>query len=93
MAMASNRSSSRRRPRLSKAEIKAYESRRAAERRRLALRQEEEAEQAVSQVQDSTAYSITRDDEYGVIKSDLVRLGWIVLVLVISLGVATLILS
>jgi hypothetical protein len=91
MAMASNRSSSRRRPRLSKAEIKAYESRRAAERRRLALRQQEEAEQAVSQ--DSTAYSITRDDEYGVIKSDLVRLGWIVLVLVISLAVATLILS
>lgn len=89
--MASNRSSSRRRPRLSKAEIKAYESRRAAERRRLALRQEEEAEQVVQQ--DSTAYSMTRDDEYGVIKSDLVRLGWIVLVLTVSLGVATLILS
>lgn len=90
--MASNRSSSKRRSRLSKAEIKAYESRRAAERRRLALRQqEEEVEQAG--YQDSTAYLMTRDDEYGVIKSDLVRLGWIVLVLAISLGVATVILS
>ncbi|MEZ4520952.1 MAG: hypothetical protein R3A46_04800 [Thermomicrobiales bacterium] len=88
--MSSNRTDSRRKSRLSRAEIKAYESRRAEERRRLALHQEKEVE---SNKSDSTAYVMTRDDEFGVIKSDLLRLGWIVGILVVLLIAATLMLS
>lgn len=88
--MSAKRSDPKRRTRLSKAEIKAYESRRAAERQRLALNQEEPSKPVRSE---SNAYAMTRDDEFGVIKSDLVRLGWIVGILTILLAVATLILS
>lgn len=85
--MSSNRSNIRRRSRLSRAEIKAYEARRAEERRRLALQTGDDKERV--ERQESTAYSMARDDEYGVIKSDLVRLGWIVGVLTLILVGAT----
>lgn len=88
--MSSNRSNTRRRSRLSRAEIKAYEARRAEERRRLALHTEEEEREST---QSFTAYSMSRDDEFEVIKSDLVRLGWIVGILAILLAGATVILS
>ncbi len=88
--MSSNRSNPRRRSRLSRAEIKAYEARRAEERRRLALHTEDEGHEDRPE---STGYSIARDDEFDVIKSDLVRLGWIVGVLTVLLAGATLILS
>ncbi len=88
--MSSNRSNTRRRTRLSRAEIKAYEARRAEERRRLALHTDDEEHQARLE---STGYSMARDDEFEVIKSDLVRLGWIVGVLALLLVGATLVLS
>ena len=80
----------RKRTRLSRAEIKAYEARRAEERRRLALHTEDDEHK---DRQDSTAYSMARDDEFDVIKSDLVRLGWIVGVLTLMLAGATFVLS
>jgi hypothetical protein len=92
MTVASNSSGSRKRGRLSRAEIKAYEARRAAERRRLSVHDNEvEASDSSSPIAHS--YTITRDDEFGVIKSDLMRLGWIVGVLLIVLVVATVLLA
>ena len=88
--MASRRADTKKRAKLSRAEIKAYEARRAEERRRLALHAEDEDIQGRA---DSTAYSIARDDEFEVIKSDLVRLGWIVGVLVLLLVGATIVLA
>ncbi len=89
--MANDRRASQQRRKLSRAELKAYESRRAAERRRLAI------QTATSQGEDGApiehSYSITRDDEYGVIKSDLVRLGWIVGILFVLLAIATVFLA
>lgn len=90
--MANNPGGTRKRGRLSRAEIKAYESRRAAERRRLALH-DAESDSADSSTPIVHSYTITRDDEYAVIKSDLVRLGWIVGVLAFLLVVATLLLA
>ena len=86
--MSSRRADARKRTRLSRAEIKAYEARRAEERRRLALHAEDED---AEDRPDSTAYSIARDDEFEVIKSDLVRLGWIVGVLMLLLVGATIV--
>ncbi len=88
--MSANKSTSRRRSRLSRAEIKAYEARRAEERRRLALQTNDEE---VAARPDSTGYTMTRDDEFSVIKSDLVRLTWIVGILLAMLAGATVILS
>ena len=88
--MAANRSRSTRKGRLSKAELKAYETRRAEERRRLALQTSREEEQPRSE---TITYSVTRDDEFGVIQSDLVRLGWIVGILAVLLAAATILLS
>ena len=88
--MASRRADTRKRAKLSRAEIKAYEARRAEERRRLALHDEDED---TEDRPDSTAYSMARDDEFEVIKSDLVRLGWIVGVLVLLLVGATIVLA
>lgn len=88
--MSSNRSNTKRRSRLSRAEIKAYEARRAEERRRLALHTDDETQESRS---DSTAYTMARDDEFDVIKSDLIRLTWIVGVLLVMLAGATIILS
>lgn len=90
--MSSNRTSNRRRSRLSRAEIKAYESRRAEERRRLALHSEDKEDERDNRV-DSTTYYMARDDEFDVIKSDLIRLSWIVGVLLVMLAGATVILS
>ena len=88
--MANDRSASQRRRKLSRAEIKAYESRRAAERRRIAVQTAEAASEDSPVVH---SYSLTRDDEYAVIKSDLIRLGWICAVLAVLLAIATLLLA
>jgi hypothetical protein len=88
--MANDRRATQQRRKLSRAELKAYESRRAAERRRLAV------QTAAAQDDDSPiehSYSITRDDEYGVIKGDLIRLGWIVGILLVILAIATVFLA
>lgn len=82
---------------LTRAELKAYRARRAAERQRIAAAQSNE------QVQDfeapkrdrtfsDTSYTMTRDDEFMVIRQDLVRLMIIVALLMALLAVATIIL-
>jgi hypothetical protein len=86
--MSSRRKEIRQRNKLSRAEIKAYEARRAEERRRLALHEADDE----PEISGSMAYTISRDDEYAVIKSDLVRLGWIVGILLALLVVATILL-
>ncbi len=88
--MSADQSSSQKRRKLSRAEIKAYEARRAAERRRLAVQTDTVV---ASDIPIEHSYSITRDEEFAVIKSDLVRLGWIVVVLLVLLAVATVFLS
>jgi hypothetical protein len=90
--MASNSSGSRRRSRLSRAEVKAYEARRAAERRRLSLH-DTDAERSDTASPIAHSYSITRDDEFAVIRADLIRLGWIVGVLLVALAIATVFLA
>ncbi|HLT18529.1 MAG TPA: hypothetical protein VKZ96_03650 [Thermomicrobiales bacterium] len=84
--MANERGGAQRRRKLSRAEIKAYEARRAAERRRLAL-QSADVERDDAPITHS--YTMTRDDEYAVIRSDLIRLGWVCLVLAVLLAIAT----
>ncbi len=65
----------------SKAEIKAYEARRAAERARVAHRTaDNDAGEVVVTTADHT-YVMSRDDEYAVVREDLIRLGIIVAVL------------
>lgn len=88
--MANERGGAQRRRKLSRAEIKAYEARRAAERRRLALQR---AEAAAAEAPITHSYTMTRDDEYAVIRSDLIRLGWICAVLVVLLVIATIVLN
>lgn len=84
----SERDTGRQRTRLSKAEIKAYESRRAAERARIMTGTAEgPAVEGPEVLQHS--YSMTRNDEFQVIKADLIRLLWIVGLLVIALIAAT----
>lgn len=81
------------RKQLSKADLKAYESRRAAERRRIStastnpVPRTDEAKTAVEH-----SFVLSRDDEYSVIKSDLMRLLIIVATLLVALLVLTLVL-
>lgn len=83
----------RTRKQLSKADLKAYESRRAAERRRIAtaspnpLTPTEPAKVSIEH-----SFALSRDEEYSVIKSDLTRLLMIVAVLFVALAVLTLVL-
>lgn len=82
---------------LSRAELKAYRSRREAERRRIAAAQAEVQEQATKPQRpiasgSDTSYMMTRDEEFMVIRQDLYRLLIIVAVLLVLLAVATVIL-
>ncbi len=86
-------STGKNRSKLSKAELKAYRARRAAERQRVALADSatNETRQTVD-VGAGTSYTMTRDEEWLVIKRDLRRLLIIVAVLVVLLIILTVIL-
>lgn len=73
---------------ISRAELKAYEARRAEESRRIAAPQV--PTDGVSSAVARHAYTMSRDEEYSVIRSDLRRLLMIVIVLTAVLVVATL---
>jgi cobalamin biosynthesis Mg chelatase CobN len=77
-------------PKVSRAEIKAYESRRAEERRRLmnaAAQPEPSAEHAQAYARSiEITYEMTRDEEFAVIRGDLIRLLMIVAVLFVVLA-------
>lgn len=91
--MTSRANRTRTRKDLSKADLKAYESRRAAERRRIGtgggnpLQASEPA-----RVPQEHSFAMTRDEEFIVIKSDLVRMLTILAVLAVALVVLTLVL-
>ncbi len=85
----SQRGTGRQRTRLSRAEIKAYEARRAAERARISSSAPSDSHEAESSEALQHSYSMTRDDEFLVIKSDLIRLLWIVGVLLVVLVAAS----
>lgn len=78
---------------LTRAELKAYESRRAAERQRIAARRDEVeihvGPQLLSDDVVDTSYTMTRNDEFEVISADLKRLGMVVALLLILLVAAT----
>lgn len=59
---------------LSKAELKAYESRRADERMRIGANTGGEADVAVLITPTEHTFEITRDEEFAVIRADLKRL-------------------
>lgn len=86
----------RQRPQLSKAEIKAYEARRAAESRRALVTTDVSAATAGGSTpavrSTRRGYAMTRDEEYVIIRSDLRRLLFILAVLAVVLVVCTLLL-
>lgn len=89
----SNKSSRRPRTRkeLSRAELKAYEARRADERRRIGTANAAQQTAAVvAPVEHS--YQMSRDEEFTVIKSDLIRLGIILAVIAVLLLILTFVL-
>lgn len=91
----SGRTSKRRtRKELSKADLKAYESRRASERKRVTA--ESEAAEArtvrVPEVASQHTLDLTRDQEFRIIRSDLIRLLYIMGILTVALAVITVIL-
>lgn len=91
----SGRASKRRtRRELSKADLKAYESRRAAERKRVRDETTDAQVQAAARPAVSTqqSFELTRDEEFRVIRSDLIRLLYIMAILTVALGVLTVIL-
>lgn len=92
----SGQDSSRPKRKLTRAELKAYESRRAAERQRIATRSDQvEIEINPRLIGDDivdTSYAMTRNDEFQVIRADLVRLGMIVVLLLVLLVAATVVL-
>ena len=91
--MSSQPNKTKTRKRLSKADLKAYESRRAAERHRVALTTPNPVAPADSaHVASEHSFAMTRDEEYRVIKSDLVRLIIILAILLAVLVVLTFIL-
>jgi len=78
---------------VSRAELKAYEARRAEEGHRVAAPQlSGEGTAAPSATATRRVYVLTRDEEYKIIRGDLRRLLLIVAILVLVLIVATLIL-
>jgi hypothetical protein len=93
--MSSKPSRTRQRRQLSRAELKAYEARRAAERRRISASTasaDAEAAAILHSDQAELTYELTRDEEFAVIRSDLRRLLIIVAILVALLVVFTIIL-
>jgi hypothetical protein len=87
----------RQRPQLSKAEIKAYEARRAAEGRRALIVPEAASNAPAAGGATITrggrrGYTLTRDEEYVIIRSDLRRLLFILAVLAVVLVACTLLL-
>jgi hypothetical protein len=75
---------------ISKAELKAYQTRRAEEGQRIAVPSAQN--EAVTSAVVRHAYTMTRDEEYAVIRSDLRRLLIIVGILLAFLVVATVLL-
>lgn len=89
----SNKSSRKPRSRkeLSRADLKAYEARRADEQRRIGTAQAaQQAATVVVPVEHS--YALSRDEEFAVIKSDLIRLAIILAVIAVLLVVLTVVL-
>lgn len=81
-------SNTSKRRKLSKAEIKAYEARRAAERARV-QHAEAASEVPIGVMSAEETYIWGRDEEYSVVRDDLIRLGIIVAILfVILIGLA-----
>lgn len=78
------------RAQLSRAEIKAYEARRAEEVRRLPLDSAARVDDATTTIALRRTYALTRDEEYSIIRSDLRRLLIILAVLFVVLFVCTL---
>lgn len=72
---------------ISKAELKAYQKRRAEESRRIAIPQAEG--ETVTNVLVRHAYTLSRDEEFAVIRSDLIRLLKILAFLFVVIIVAT----
>ena len=91
-------SKSSRKPRtrkeLSKAELKAYEARRADERNRIGTARADQAE-VIAPVMPSVehSYALSRDEEFAVIKSDLMRLIVILAVIAVIMVVLTFVLN
>ena len=81
------------RSKLSRAELKAYEARRAAERRRIASATATENVATPVSATTEHSYTLSRDEEFSVIRSDLKRMGMVVAVLAVLLLAATIILS
>lgn len=82
------------RTKLSKAELKAYEARRAAERLRIATHTASGNEVELdTPITAEHSYTMSRDEEFAVIRSDLRRLAIIVAILIVALVVATLVLA
>jgi hypothetical protein len=93
--MSSRPNRQRQRRQLSRAELKAYESRRAAERRRISTVTDNADAEAQALLGPNTAeltYEMTRDEEFAVIRSDLMRLLVIVAILLVMLVVFTIVL-
>lgn len=91
--MSSRSKRPRTRRELSRAELKAYEARRAAERRRIPSTPAAEAEPAKTvHVPTEHSFAISRDAEFAIIRSDLQRLLIILAVLAVALVVITIIL-
>lgn len=85
---------SRDRSKLSRAELKAYEARRAAERRRIAAHHaSDEVVELGTSLGVEHSYTMSRDEEFDVIRSDLKRLGIIVAILIVALIAATVVLG
>lgn len=83
----------RTRKELSRAELKAYEARRADERKRIGTSHTSESLTAAPVIAPvEHTYAISRDDEFTVIKADLVRLLIILAIIMVILVVLTFIL-
>ena len=74
---------------VSRAELKAYEARRAEEARRISAPQVTTEGSATQAQPQRRVYTLTRDEEYAIIRQDLRRLLMIVGVLVAVLVLAT----
>lgn len=81
----------RNRSQLSRAEIQAYEARRADERKRVGASQDAEAAAVAvaARHQSEHSFQINRDDEFRIIRSDLNRLLVIMAIIAVLLVVAT----
>lgn len=93
--MSSKPARNRQRRQLSRAELKAYEARRAAERRRISAATAGADAEAASILHSEHAeltYEMTRDEEFVVIRSDLRRLLMIVVILLAMLVMFTILL-